>query len=90
MPAQALLPGSAANAPIAALTATLGEVTTRELLAETAVGAARGYFEQMDRKKLWLWSALVAAVLVIVGMALRLTREMPAPGETPRPPGEMR
>jgi hypothetical protein len=90
MPAQALLPGSAANAPIAALTATLGEVTTRELLAEAAVGAARGYFEQMDRKKLWLWSALVAAVLVIVGMALRLTREMPAPGETPRPPGEMR
>jgi hypothetical protein len=52
----------------------------------------RGYFEQMDRKKLWLWGSLLLAVLVIVAMAWRLTREMPPPGapREPRPPGEMR
>jgi hypothetical protein len=92
MTAQALLPGAAANKPIEALAAKLGQVTTRDVPVETPVGAARGYFEQMDRKKLWLWGSMLLAVLVIVGMAWRLTREMPAPGEPPRPrpPGETR
>jgi hypothetical protein len=92
MPTQALLPGAAANKPIEALAAKLGEVVTQELPAETPVGTARGYFEQMDQKKLWLWGSMLVAVLVIVGMAWRLTREMPAPGEKPRPrpPGEVR
>ncbi|MFY9316849.1 MAG: DUF3999 family protein, partial [Burkholderiales bacterium] len=92
MPAHALLPGTAANKPIVTLPAKLGEVTTRGLPAETAAGTARGYLEQMDRKKLWLWGSLLLAVLVIVGMAWRLTRDMPAPGEPPRPrpPGETR
>jgi hypothetical protein len=46
----------------------------------------------MDEKKLWLWGSLVLAVLVIVGMAFKLTRQMPAPGEPPKPrtPGETR
>ena len=37
---------------------------------------------------MWLWGTLILAVLVIVGMALRLSRQMPAPGEPakPRPP----
>jgi hypothetical protein len=92
MPTQSLLPGAAANKPIEALAAKLGEVATQELPAETPVGNARGYFEQMDQKKLWLWGSMLVAVLVIVGMAWRLTREMPAPGEKPRsrPPGEVR
>jgi hypothetical protein len=92
MPTQSLLPGAAANKPIEALAAKLGEVATQELPAETPVGTARGYFEQMDQKKLWLWGSMLVAVLVIVGMAWRLTREMPAPGEKPRsrPPGEVR
>jgi UDP-N-acetylglucosamine enolpyruvyl transferase len=44
--------------------------------------------EQMDRKKMWLWGSLVLAVLVIIGMAWRLTRQLPAPGEAGkrRPP----
>ena len=92
MLAHSLLPGAAADKPIEALAAKLGEVTTRELPAETPAGTARGYFEQMDRKKLWLWGAMLLAVLVIAGMAWRLMREMPAPGEAPRPrpPGETR
>ncbi len=92
MPPHSLLPGAAANKPIEALAAKLGEVTTRELPAVTPVGTARGYFEQMDRKKLWLWGSMLLAVLVIAGMAWRLMREMPAPGEAPRPrtPGETR
>lgn len=92
MPAQSLLPGAAADKPIEALAAKLGGVTTRELPAETPAGTARGYFEQMDRKKFWLWGSMLLAVLVIAGMAWRLMREIPAPGEAPRPrpPGEMR
>jgi len=36
--------------------------------------------------------SLLAAVLVIVGMAFKLARQMPAPGEKPKPPtpGEQR
>jgi len=92
MAVQSLLPGAASSKRIEALAAKLGEVTTREVPAESPMGAARGYFEQMDQKKLWLWSAMLLAVLVIVGMAWRLMREMPAPGEAPRPrpPGEVR
>jgi len=92
MPAQSLLPGAATDKPIEALAARLGEVMTRELPPETPVGTARGYFEQMDRKKLWLWGAMLLAVLVISGMAWRLMRDMPAPGEAPRSrtPGETR
>jgi hypothetical protein len=92
MAAHSLLPGATPDKPIEALTARLGEVTTRELPVETPADEARGYFERMDGKKLWLWGSLVAAVLLIVGMALRLTREMPSPGEAPkqRAPGETR
>jgi hypothetical protein len=92
MAVTALLPGHASDKPVAALGAKLGAVATREIPAQTPVVAARDYVEQMDRKKLWLWGSLLLAVLVIVGMAWRLTREMPAPGEPPksRPPGEVR
>jgi len=92
MPTRSLLPGAAEDKPIAALPAVLGQVTSAPLPERTSGEAVRGYFEQMDRKKLWLWGSLLLAVLVIVGMAWRLTREMPAPGEPPRPrpPGETR
>jgi hypothetical protein len=89
---QTLVPGYAADKPIAALAARLGEVRTREIVKPTGAEAARGYVEQMDEKKVWLWGSLLLAVLVIVGMAFRLTRQMPAPGEPPKPraPGETR
>jgi hypothetical protein len=92
MPVQALVPGHATDKPVPALAARLGEVRTREVPKQTTAETARGYFEQLDRKKLWLWGSLLLAVLVIVGMAWRLTREMPAPGEPPKPraPGELR
>jgi hypothetical protein len=92
MAPRALLPGAAEDKPLEALPAALGEVTATPLAAQTPTGAVRGYFEQMDRKKLWLWGSLLLAVLVIVAMAWRLTREMPAPGapREPRPPGEIR
>jgi hypothetical protein len=92
MPVQSLVPGHATDKPVAALSAKFGLVVTKEILKQTPAVAARDYVEQMDRKKLWLWGSLLLAVLVIVGMAWRLTREMPAPGEPakPRPPGEVR
>ena len=92
LPTRTLLPGAADDKPLEALPATLGEVATVPLPVATPAGAVRGYFEQMDRKKLWLWGSLLLAVLVIVAMAWRLTREMPPPGapRQPRPPGEMR
>lgn len=91
MSVTSLVPGHASDKPVAALGAKLGEVRTGEIPAQTPVVAARDYVEQMDRKKLWLWGSLLLAVLVIVGMAWRLTREMPVPGEPakPRPPGEV-
>ena len=85
LPVQTLVPGYAAETPLPALAARLGEVRTRETIKPTGIEAARAYFEQMDRKKMWLWGSLVLAVIVIVGMAWRLTRQMPAPGEAPRP-----
>lgn len=92
MPVQALVPGHATDKPVPALNARFGDVLTREFPKQTPVESARGYLEQMDRKRLWLWGSLLLAVLVIVGMAWRLTREMPAPGEAPKskPPGEVR
>ena len=89
---QTLVPGYAADKEIPALAARLGEVRTHEIVKPTGVEAARSYAGQMDEKKVWLWSALVLAVLVIVGMAFKLTRQLPAPGEPPKPrvPGEMR
>ena len=91
MPVQALVPGHATDKPVPALSARFGEVMTREFPKQTPVESARGYFEQMDRKKLWLWGSLLVAVLVIVGMAWRLPREMPEPGapHKPRPPHEL-
>lgn len=85
-----IVPGYAADKPIPALASKLGDVRTREIVKPTGVEAARSYAEQLDEKKLWLWGSLILAVLVIVGMALKLTRQMPAPGEPPRPrvPGE--
>jgi hypothetical protein len=77
MPVQSLVPGHATDKPVPALGARFGDVATRELPALTPAVVAQNYFEEMDRKKLWLWGSLVAAVLVIVGMAWRLTREMP-------------
>jgi hypothetical protein len=92
MAVPSLVPGHSTDKPVAALSAGLGEVVTREIPAQTPVVAARDYVEQMDRKKLWLWGSLLLAVLVIVGMAWRLTREMPSPGEPPKPrtPSEFR
>lgn len=92
MAVTSLVPGHAADKPVAAMEAKLGVVTTREIPVQTPALAARDFVEQMDRKKLWLWGSLILAVLVIVGMAWRLTRDMPGPGEPPkpRPPGEVR
>jgi hypothetical protein len=89
---QTLVPGYAADKEIQALSARLGEVRTHEIVKPTAAEAARNYAGQIDEKKVWLWSALVLAVLVIVGMAFKLTRQLPAPGEPPKPrvPGEIR
>ncbi|HEV8096463.1 MAG TPA: DUF3999 domain-containing protein [Burkholderiales bacterium] len=89
---QTLVPGYAADKEIPALAARLGEVRTHEIVKPTAAEAARSYAGQMDEKKVWLWSALVLAVLVIVAMAFKLTRQLPAPGEPPKPrvPGEIR
>ena len=92
MAVPSLVPGHSTDKPVAALNSRLGEVVTKEIPAQTPVVAARDYVEQMDRKKLWLWGSLLLAVVVIVGMAWRLTREMPSPGEPPksRTPGELR
>lgn len=85
-----IVPGYAADKPLPALASRLGEVRVREVVKPTGVEAARDYAAQLDEKKLWLWGSLILAVLVIVGMALKLSRQMPAPGEPPRPrpPGE--
>lgn len=77
LPVQSLVPGYATDQPLPALAARLGAVQSRELTKPAPADVVRSYFEQMDRKKLWLWGTLVAAVLVIVGMALRLTRQLP-------------
>ena len=89
---QTIVPGYSPDKEITALAAKLGEVRTREIVKPTGIDAARGYAEKVDEKKLWLWVALLAAVFVIVGMALKLTRQLPAPGEKPKPPvpGEQR
>jgi hypothetical protein len=89
---QSLVPGYAPDKPLPALEARLGEITKRELAKPTGPEALSAYVESLDRKKLWLWSSLVAAVLVIVAMAWRLIRQMPGPGESrnPRPPYQSR
>ena len=89
---QTLVPGYSADKEIPALAAKLGAVRTHEIVKPTGIDAARGYAEKVDEKKAWLWAALLAAVLVIVGMAFKLVRQMPAPGERPKPrvPGEQR
>ncbi len=89
---QTLVPGYAADRELPALAAKLGEVRTQEIVKPTGIEAARNYAEKVDEKKLWLWVSLLAAVLVIVGMAFKLTRQMPKPGEPPKPPvpGEQR
>ena len=87
-----IVPGYSADKEMPALAARLGAVRTREIVQPTGIEAARSYAGQVDEKKIWLWVALLAAVVVIVGMALKLTRQMPAPGEPPKPrvPGEQR
>jgi hypothetical protein len=89
---QTLVPGYAADKELPALAAKLGDVRTQEIVKPTGIEAARNYAEKVDEKKLWLWVSLLAAVLVIVGMAFKLTRQMPKPGEAPKPPppGEQR
>ena len=88
LPVRSLVPGYAADKSLPVLAAKLGAVQSRALTKPAAADVVRIYFEQMDRKKMWLWGTLVLAVLLIVGMALRLTRQMPRPGEPPesRPP----
>ena len=89
---QTLVPGYAADKELPALAAKLGDVRTQEIVKPTGIEAARNYAEKVDEKKVWLWVSLLAAVLVIVGMAFKLTRQLPKPGETPKPPppGEQR
>ena len=89
---QTLVPGYAADKELPALAAKLGDVRTQEIVKPTGIEAARNYAEKVDEKKVWLWVSLLAAVLVIVGMALKLARQMPKPGEAPKPrvPGEQR
>lgn len=89
---QTLVPGYAADKPLPALASRVGEVRVREIVKPAGVEAAREYAAQLDEKKLWLWGSLVLAVIVIVGMALKLGRQMPAPGAPPPPrvPGETR
>jgi hypothetical protein len=85
-----IVPGYAADKPLPALASRLGEVRVREIVKPTGVEAARDYASRLDEKKIWLWGSLILAVIVIVGMALKLSRQMPAPGQPPRPrtPGE--
>lgn len=83
---QTLVPGYAADKPLPALPARLGAIQSRELAKPTPEDVVRDYFEQMDAKKMWLWGSLVLAVLVIVAMAWRLTRQMAVPGD----PGKRR
>ncbi len=88
LPVHSLVPGYAADKPLPALAARLGAVQRRELPHPAPAEVVRTYFEQMDAKKMWLWGSLVLAVLVIVGMAWKLTRQLPGPGESgkQRPP----
>jgi hypothetical protein len=90
MPIQALVPGYAADKPLPALRAQLGPIATRDRPAPGTLQALRAYVTGMDARKLWLWGALLLAVLVIVGMGWRLARQLPRPGEPPppRPPYE--
>jgi hypothetical protein len=92
IPVQSLVPGYSTDKPVAALAARIGAVTARKIAKPEGAEAVRAYVAGMDRKKLWLWGSLLLAVAVIVGMALRLSRQMPAPGEKPqpRPPYETR
>jgi hypothetical protein len=87
-----IVPGYAAEKPLPALAAKAGEVRAREIVKREGLEAVREYAARLDEKKLWLWGSLLLAVIVIVGMAIRLSRQMPAPGERPRPraPGETR
>lgn len=89
---QTIVPGYSPDKEIPALAARLGEIRTHEILKPSGIDAARDYAGKMDEKKIWLWAALIAAVLLIVGMAFKLTRQMPKPGEPPKPPtpGEQR
>lgn len=86
LPVQSLVPGYAADKPLPALPARLGTVRSRELAKAAPGEVARTYLEQMDRKKMWLWGALILAVIVIVGMAWRLMRQMPGEGGAPKSP----
>lgn len=82
---QTLIPAYDPDKPLPALPARLGPVVSHAPAKPSSAETVRAYFEQMDRKKLWLWGSLVLAVLVIVGMALKLTRQLSAPGESQRP-----
>lgn len=75
MPAHSLVPGSG-DRPVSALGARAGTVQTSNAPEKTPLAWANDYVESLDDKKLWLWGALLAAVLVIVGMAWRLAREI--------------
>lgn len=92
MAIQALVPGYAADKPLPALRAQLGPIATREQPAPGTLEALRAYVARLDARKLWLWGALLLAVLVIVGMGWRLARQLPKNGEPlpPRPPYETR
>lgn len=74
---QALVPGYAPDKPLPALPARFGEVTTREPSVASAPEVLRAYFQRMDAKKLWLWGALLLAVVLIVGMGWHLMRQLP-------------
>ncbi len=81
MPVETLVPGYAVDRPLPALRAQLGPITTRERPAPGTLESLRAYVARMDARKLWLWGALLLAVLVIVGMGWRLARQLPRPGE---------
>lgn len=82
---QTLVPGYDPDKPLPALPARVGPVVSHEPAKSTPAETVRGYFARMDAKKMWLWGSLVLAVLVIVGMALRLTQQLPTAGESERP-----
>lgn len=84
--AETIVPGYSPDKPLDALMARVGEIRDVPLaLPATGIEALREQIEQVDRKKALLWGALIAAVLLIVVMATKLSKQLPPPrDETPR------
>ena len=83
---ETIVPGYSPDKPLAALEARSGEILSVPVAPPaTRIEALREQVEQVDRKKALLWGALIAAVLLIVVMASKLSKQLPPPRDEAPP-----